>query len=280
LGLIDRQDKKYEAAIAHFEEALTRNPSFTQALGQIASIRVSRGEAKQARERVQKQIDATPDDPFMYNLLGGLWMQANQADKAEQAFKKSLELNDQLQVSYMNLAELYRRTKRTDEAVQEYERLLKKNPKAASAHMMLGMIAEQGNEIQKAQTHYRKTLDLEPKFSPAANNLAWLMAEHGGNLDEALAFAESARAQQADNPHIADTLGWIYYKKNAYLKAVSLLQEAAEKLPENPVVQYHLGMAQFKNGDRQKGKKALEAAFQLSPNFPGSEEAKATLEVL
>jgi tetratricopeptide (TPR) repeat protein len=280
LGLIDRQDKKYEAAIVHFEEALTLNPNFAQALGQIASIRVSRGEAKEARERVQKQIDAIPDNPFLYNLLGGLWMQANQADKAEQAFKKSLEVNDQLQVSYMNLAELYRRTKRTDEAVQEYERLLEKNPEVASAHMMLGMIAEQRKDITSAQRHYRKTLEIEPKFAPAANNLAWLMAEHGGNLDEALAFAERARAQQEDNPHIADTLGWIYYKKTAYVKAVSLLQEAADKLPENPMVQYHLGMAQFKNGDRQKGKKALEAAFQLSPNFPGSEEAKATLEML
>ena len=106
------------------------------------------------------------------------------------------------------------------------------------------------------------------------------MAEHGGNLDEALSFAEDARAQQENNPHIADTLGWIYYKKNAFLKAVSLLSEAAAKLSENPVVQYHLGMAQFKNGNRLEGKKALEAAFQLSPNFPGAEEAKATLDML
>jgi len=106
------------------------------------------------------------------------------------------------------------------------------------------------------------------------------MAEHGGNLDEALSFAQNARAQQNDNPHIADTLGWIYYKKNAYLKAVSLLQEAADKLSENPEVQYHLGMAQFKKGDRVKAKKTLEGAFQLSPNFPGSEEAKAVLDDL
>ena len=93
-------------------------------------------------------------------------------------------------------------------------------------------------------------------------------------------FAQDARAQQSDNPHIADTLGWIYYKKNAYLKATSLLHEAAEKLSENPVVQYHLGMAQIKNGDRLKGKKALEFAFQLSPNFPGAEDAKAALDKL
>jgi len=97
--------------------------------------------------------------------------------------------------------------------VQEYERLLEKNSKVASAHMIFGMIAEQGNEIQETQTHYRTTLEIETKFSPAANNLAWLMAEHGGNLDEALSLAESARTHQEDNPHIADTLAWIYYKK-------------------------------------------------------------------
>jgi Tfp pilus assembly protein PilF len=146
--------------------------------------------------------------------------------------------------------------------------------------MMLGMIAEQRKEITKAQMHYRKTLEIGPKFSPAANNFTWLLAEHGGNLDEALAFAESARAQQKDNPHIADTLGWIFYKKDAYVRGVSLLQEAAEKFPENPMVQYHLGMAQLKNGDRLKGKKTLKGAFQLSPNFPGSEEVRAMLEML
>jgi tetratricopeptide (TPR) repeat protein len=183
-------------------------------------------------------------------------------------------------VTYINLAELYRRTNRVDEAVREYERLLDKNPKAASAHMMLGMIAEQRNEVEKAQRYYRKTLEINPNFAPAANNLAWLIAENGGNLDEALAHAENALAQQGDNGHIADTLGWIYYKKNAHLKAVSLLEEATQKLPENPVVRYHLGMAFFKKGDSVNAKKTLGLALKMSPNFPGAEEAKSTLDSL
>ena len=280
LGLIDQQDKKFKEAIDHFEEALKHNPNFAQALSQIASVRVLRGEAQQARERVQQQIERSPENPYFYNLLGRLWMQAKQADQAEKAFKQALALNDQLQVSYMNLAELYRQANRVDEAVQEYEQLLAKDPKAASAHMMLGMIAEQRNEVEKAQSHYRKTLEITPKFAPAANNLAWLMAETGGNLDEALAHAENARAQQGDSGHIADTLGWIYYKKNAYLKAVSLLEEAAEKLNDNPVVRYHLGMALAKKGDAAKAKKTLETALKMSPDFPGAEEARATLKSL
>ena len=65
-----------------------------------------------------------------------------------------------------------------------------------------------------------------------------------------------------------------------YVKAVSLLQEAAGKAPENPLVLYHLGMAQLKKGDPVGAKTSLEKAFQLSPDFPGSDEAKATLNSL
>ncbi len=280
LGLIARQDKKYQEALDHFEQTLKINKNFIQAITQMASLHVDRGEAKQARERVQQQIAVTPDNPLLYNLLGRLWMRANQADQAEQAFKKALELDGQIQASYMNLAELYERTNRVDDAVREYNRLLEKNPKVASAHMILGMIAEQKNQLDTAKDHYRKTLAIDPDFAPAANNLAWLLVDQDGNLDEALGFAENARAQQPEDPHTADTLGWIYYKRQAYLKAVSLLQEAAQKLPEHPVVQYHLGMAQYKKGEEQQARKTLERALMISANFPGADDAKATLDEL
>ena len=255
-------------------------PDFAQALTQIVSIRINRGETEQARKRLEQQIETSPNNALYYNLLGRVWMQANQADKAEIAFKKSLELNEQLEASYMNLAALYQRTNRMDEAIKEYEQLLEKNPKAVSAHMVLGIMAQQGKDNTKAKSHYRKILDVEPKFAPAGNNLAWLIMEEGGSLDEALTLAENARAQQSDNPAIADTLGWIYYQKQGYLKAVSLLKEAVEKLPESAEVKYHLGMALFKKGDETQAKKVLEEAFTLSPKFPGSDEARATLNSL
>jgi hypothetical protein len=38
---------------------------------------------------------------------------------------------------------------------------------------------------------------------------------------------------------IADTHGWIYYQKKVYLKALSLLEGAAQKLPDNPLALHH-----------------------------------------
>ena len=92
-----------------------------------------------------------------------------------------------------------------------------------------------------------------------------------------LSFHQTAREQQPNDSNIADTLGWVYYKKNANLLAMSLLKEAAEKLPNEPVVHFHYGMAQQKNGDQAGAKKSLQTALKLSQTFDGSEEAKKTL---
>ena len=101
-----------------------------------------------------------------------------------------------------------------------------------------------------------------------------------GDIDAALGYAQTAREQQPEDPSIADTLGWIYYKKNAYLKASTLLKEATEKLPENPIVQYHYGLAQQKNGDVAGAKKSLQTSLKLNQSFPGAQEARKVLKEL
>ena len=117
-----------------------------------------------------------------------------------------------------------------------------------------------------------------PKFPPAANNLGYLYAERNENIDEALNLAQSAKEQVPDDPHISDTLGWIFYKKNIYSRAIVYLKEANEKITDNPIIKYHLGMAYFKNGDKEQSKRELKRALELAPKFDGSEEAKATLK--
>jgi tetratricopeptide (TPR) repeat protein len=177
----------------------------------------------------------------------------------------------------MNLAQIYHQTGKIEQAMKEYEAVLLKDPRVIQAHMLLGIMYDGRKEYTGAQTHYEQALKLNPKFAPAANNLAWLQAEQGGNLDVALSYAQTAREQRPDDPHIADTLGWIYYKKSAYRLAMNLLKEAVEKLTSEPLIQYHYGMAQYKNGDTSGAKKSLQTALKLSQNFPGSEEAKKTL---
>ena len=232
LGLIERSEKNDAAALAHFEESLAINPHAIEPLDQIATIKLAQGKGKEARERVLKQIELSPKNPLFYNLLGKIWLQAKDAAQAEAAYKKAMEITPDLPLSYINLGELYLATGKQDQAVKEYEAALAKNPKLVGAHMILGMIHERKKEVDKAKAKYEEVLKINPKFGPAANNLAYILGEEGTNLDQALSYAQTAREQQPNDPSVADTLGWIYYKKNAYLKASSLLKEAVEKSPQ------------------------------------------------
>src|SRR5262249_10585793 len=117
--------------------------------------------------------------------------------------------------------------------------------------------------------------------SLAANNLAWNYAQYGGNLDVALALAQKARQADSENPGIADTLGWIYYKKGAYPTAIDLLNESNEKFGgKNPSVLYHLALAYDKSDERARAKESLTKALAVSQDFPEATEARKTLQAL
>jgi Flp pilus assembly protein TadD len=143
--------------------------------------------------------------------------------------------------------------------------------------MLVAMMYERKGNIPKAQEAYEKTLALDPRFSLAANNLAYLYLEHGGDKEKALQLAQQAKEVTPDDPRISDTLGWILYKRGVYQQALGLLKESAAKLPDNPTVQYHLGLASLKVGDKEGARKALTTAVSSPGTFPGKEEARTAL---
>ena len=91
--------------------------------------------------------------------------------------------------------------------------MIEKNDKNVGAHVLLGMVINSQGRIDEANKEYRKALTLSPKHPLAANNLASNLADGGGNLDEALKFAQIAREAAPEDPNVGDTLGWVFYKK-------------------------------------------------------------------
>jgi Tfp pilus assembly protein PilF len=77
---------------------------------------------------------------------------------------------------------------------------------------------------------------------------------------------------------VMDTLGWIYYLKGSYLNAISELQDSVGLDPDNSVINYHLGLAYYKNNKPDAAREFLEKALQIDPDFQGAEEAHSILE--
>ena len=145
---------------------------------------------------------------------------------------------------------------------------------------MVGIIAEARQDRRAAIDWYNKALAIDASAAVAANNLAWLMADRDENLELALQLAQVAYAGLPIVPEVADTLAWVYYKRDMTSLAVPIMERVTEANPGNAMYHFHLGMIYVKQGEDNKARQSLQRALDLQPDFAGAAEAKATLKRL
>ncbi len=107
-----------------------------------------------------------------------------------------------------------------------------------------------------------------PDDVTAANNLAWILAEQGEDLDRALALAKNAYRHRRSSAAFADTLGWVHIRRGDGESAVYVLVQAVGLAPDNPTYHYHLGLAHRLAGAPDKARAAFARAVELAPGFP------------
>jgi tetratricopeptide (TPR) repeat protein len=273
------QNKRAEAK-KRFEDALALLPEYLEPLAQLADMAVAERQPEAAIDRVEKQMARAPKSGAIPYLLGKLHERRGDSQRAERAYLKALDIQPTLVSPYVALGGLYAGSGKYDQALQNVGEALKRRPKDLGAQMLQGVIYERKGDVTGAIQAYEKALALEPRFALAANNLAYLYSEHGGDKNRALALAELAKEMAPDEPHISDTLGWILYRRGVYQRALALLKESARKLPDNVEIQYHLGMTYAKLGDKPSARQALARAVATPAGFSGKDEAKRLLSEL
>jgi tetratricopeptide (TPR) repeat protein len=280
LGVSLMLQGKAPEARQQFENALTVSPGYLDPLSHVVSLDLASKQLDTAIARVQRQIAVVPNSGPHYGLLGDLYLIKRDGKAAETALLKAVELEPRLLSAYLSLGNLYIQSQQYDQAIGRLEQAVRGNPSNPAPLMVVGTVYELKGDIPKARETYEKVLAINPRFGAAANNLAWIYSEHGGDKDKALQLAQTAKEIMPDDPRVADTLGWILYKRGIYQRALSLLKESASKLGDNPQVQYHLGMAYQQTGEKTAAREALRVAVESKVDYPGKDEARKALAEL
>jgi tetratricopeptide (TPR) repeat protein len=280
LGYLEMLRKNPAGARAAFERALQLDPSQLDALRALGAFDVRAGHQAAARDRVERRLKAEPKNAGLKLVAAQTYIAVRDLPSAERVLRDAIELDSANIAAYGLLGQIYVSQQKLNEARIEFEQVAKRLPKEAGPPTMLGMIQELLNNKEEARRWYEMALAADSNAPVAANNLAWLTAEQGGNLDVALQLARTAKARLPDSHQVDDTLGWVYYKKGLNTLAIASFQSSAQKDPKNPLYHYHLGLAYAKDGDTDNARKALELALSLNPKFEGASEAQKALAAL
>jgi Tfp pilus assembly protein PilF len=267
---------KIPEARASLEEALKLNPADSRSLEFLGQSYLAQKQPAEAVQKVKEYAAKQPNNARMQQFLGVLLMAKGDAPQARAAFTAALAANPKLVEADLSLAQLDVIERKPDEARKRLEAILANDAKNAMAHRLLASIEDKKGNYNGAIDHFRKAVDGDPGDADAMNNLAYLLAEHGNQLDEALKFAERAVELAPERPAYCDTLGWVLYRKGLYSPAVKYLERASAS-PGSVVWKYHLAMAYAQAGDAKRGKTTLDAALRINPNLP---EAKTAEQVV
>jgi tetratricopeptide (TPR) repeat protein len=283
MGNIQLVQKHYPEAEKFYQQALDKDPSSSDGLSGLMNTYFVQKQFDQAVAAANAQIAKSPNNSNFYDLLGtALFNGKKDLPGAETALRKAIELDKNNIDALEKLGKVQVQEGNLDNALALYLQSIKDNPREVTFYILAGELYEAKKDWDHAKAVYQQALSISPDNPLASNNLAYVMLEQGGNIDVAMAMAQTARRGLPDSPNTADTLGWAYYRKGIYQSAITQFQEAlrlSEKRgePDDADFHYHLGLAYQKANQTALARQQLEKAVKLRPNDADARKALSDL---
>jgi predicted Zn-dependent protease len=258
---------KYGDSIKILEDLKTNSPAAVQPMGALVNTLVRANRLDEAISVLQKVLKESPQNAEAYVMLGSVQLLKKSPDEAVQSFQTAIKQQPKNAVGYNALAEFYVRNKNLNEAEKVIRAGLQQQPDNFATRSIYAEVLQQKNDYEAAIAEYETLLKQDPGSLIAANNLASLLSDRRtdkASLERAYSVAAVLRKSQI--PAFKDTLGWIEYLRGDYKSATSLLEEAATALPDQAMVQYHLGMSYLASGQTAKASERFKKALALAPD--------------
>jgi tetratricopeptide (TPR) repeat protein len=266
LARLDLQKKSFADAETAFNRILKSNPGEVRAIAGLVDVDFARKHPEQALDRLHRELARSHGSPEILHLAGVTALRTGKVaegiDDLQQLADKTTDAID----PHIELAGVLRLRGDYARAIETLRKAARLQPKDPRPNLMLSTLLEMNNQHQEAKTLARKALDQKPDDAAAMNNLAFLLAQTGDDLDQALKLARMAVDKGPKEPFFNDTLAFVYLKKGQKDDAMQIFNRLVRNYPNEPIFTYHLGMTYFQMGDRAKAKAILARALQLRPS--------------
>jgi tetratricopeptide (TPR) repeat protein len=275
-----------DQAIRMLEEMLKSNPLKSEIYEFRARLYLENGNKEHALADYEQAILLAPQEPENYLHAAELDLQLKQNDRAIATLQEARHRFPIPQITYA-LAVGLSTAKRYSEALPVYEAALQEAKSGqqeiidGNFYFNYGVTAEQAGLVDKAAGLLKKSIELDPsKSAQAYNYLGYMWIDRNLNLDEAGTMIRKALEIEPDNGAYLDSLGWYYFKKGEFSKALNELLHAADRVhPADPTVFEHIGDAYRSLGNVGQALNYWQKALKLDPQNQGlaskTDEAKA-----
>ncbi|MFP5467634.1 MAG: tetratricopeptide repeat protein [Gammaproteobacteria bacterium] len=241
-------------------------------LGTLQAQESSPDAAVASLERFLSLARASGDDRLLRSTGQAYLLLAQVAEKrgdfqAAGAWLDRIENSDEIMAAQMRRASLLARQGRLDEARE----LLRAHPEQRPGDARLKLVAEAQllRDFKAWEQAYEVYAQVVARF-PEDTDLLYdqaMVAEKAGRLDDMERLLRQLIAQQPDNHHAYNALGYALADRNVRLaEAKALIEKAVAMAPDDAYIQDSLGWVEFRLGNLPRAREILQAAFRRKPD--------------
>ena len=213
-----------------------------------------------------------------YYSLAQVLMRDNRIDEAVNAINESIKLDDDNPDFRLFEVGIYTHARRWDDAIRKSEQVMTDFPDEKEViercQFNLSNIYVQKGEIRKGEEILEKVLEFNPESTQANNDLGYLWADQGKNLERAEKMIRKALAAEPENAAYLDSLGWVLFKLGKIDEALPPLEQATQaSFGGDATLWDHLGDVLLKAMKTEKAIEAWKTALQHSEEEKPTDEA-------
>ena len=167
---------------------------------------------------------------FLFRLSQALEF-GGKTDEALDAVREALKLVPEHPLLHYQVAWIYYHSKQYDEAIRGFEAVIEKfageKDMVRRCQFSLSNLYVQQGQIRKGEEILEKVLAEDPDDPSVNNDLGYLYADQGKNLEKAEKMIRKALASEPENSAYLDSMGWVLFKLGKFEEALPHLQKAA-----------------------------------------------------
>ncbi len=255
LGEIAISQQHLATALFEYEQALTLRPRSETAMHGLAGLYSRNRVTRPELAKLEKVAEAKPSSAPLMEIAGRLYAQNGWLTDAQRCLKRSIEIDPYRVTAINELAQFKAVTGDELSAIN-----LGGRKGGAQGALLRGVQAETSADTRTALKEYESAIRQGETSGVAANNLAWLLASSGGDLNHALEAAQKAHSLAPESAAVLDTLGFVYLKRREFSAAIPVLTEASllaqrkGRKAEEAAIRNHLEEAYLRSGQEPGSK--------------------------
>lgn len=286
------QQRHMSEAILDFQHAVAKDPAFAPAWLSLGALHFMTGQVDEGIDEMKKAIALDPSNVYALKFFATTLTLKGHGPDALDAWKSLEKASSKDAEAPRNIARILAQQKKYPEAIAELQAAEERDPNDTSFVLQLGETYLAAGQNEKGIAAIERAADDEPTTF-MLNNAAYLLADKGLDLENALKYAErSVGEAESDSAEIDldnlvfanlnqvaslaadwDTLGWVQFRLGRFDLAEKYLN-AAWLLDQDAVSADHLGQLYEKLGKTHEAVVAYSHAVAAAHAVPDNSAAR------